>query len=134
MHRPLWRFSFVAAVAGLAAGCNADATDETAPAGSNLVAPVPVVVAAAVERPVTRYIRVTGTLRAQEEAEVAAEVAGRIVATPVERGTRVGHGAVLVRIAATEVEAQVREAEANAAQLEAKIGRASCRERVSIDV
>jgi multidrug efflux pump subunit AcrA (membrane-fusion protein) len=83
---------------------------------------VRVAVAAAVKRPVARYIRVTGTLTAQEAAEVAAEVTGRIVATPVERGTRVGRGATLVRIAATEVDAQAREAEANAAQLEAKLG------------
>ena len=33
-----------------------------------------------------------GTLTAQEQAEVAAETSGRIVATPVERGSRVGGG------------------------------------------
>jgi len=44
---------------------------------------------AAVEKPIRRFLEVTGTLAAQEEAEVAAEVQGRVVATPVERGTRV---------------------------------------------
>ena len=48
--------------------------------------------------------------------------AGRIVATPVERGSRVGANADLVRISATEVEAQAREAEANAAQIAARLG------------
>ena len=37
-----------------------------------------VATAAVVEEPVTRFIRVSGTLAAQEEAEVAAEVAGRV--------------------------------------------------------
>lgn len=79
-------------------------------------------VADVVERPIARFIRVTGTLTAQEQAEVAAETSGRIVATPVERGSRVGGGGDLVRIAATDTEAQVAEAEANAAQIEAGLG------------
>ncbi len=79
-------------------------------------------VAEVVERPIARFIRVTGTLTAQEQAEVAAETSGRIVATPVERGSRVGGGGELVRIAAVDTEAQVAEAEANAAQIEAGLG------------
>ena len=38
-------------------------------------------VAEVAERPIARFIRVTGTLTAQEQAEVAAETSGRIVAT-----------------------------------------------------
>ncbi len=41
----------------------------------------------AVEQPITRFIRATGSLTAEEQADVAAEIAGRVVATPVERGT-----------------------------------------------
>jgi RND family efflux transporter MFP subunit len=76
----------------------------------------------AIEQPIKRFIRVSGTLTAQEEAQVAAEVAGRIVLTPVERGTRVGANDGLVRIAAAEGEAQAQEAQANAAQIEARLG------------
>ena len=43
-------------------------------------AAVPVAIAAAVERPITRFIRVTGTLAAEEQADVAAETQGRVVA------------------------------------------------------
>ena len=39
--------------------------------------------------PIERYLRVTGSLLADEQAEVSAELAGRVIATPVERGTRV---------------------------------------------
>jgi membrane fusion protein (multidrug efflux system) len=77
---------------------------------------------AAIERPLSRFVSVTGTLTAQEQADVAAEIAGRVVSTPVERGTRVNAGADLVRIADVEVGAQAEEAQANAAQIEARLG------------
>jgi RND family efflux transporter MFP subunit len=81
------------------------------------VAPVDVV-----ERPIARYIHATGTLVAEEQAGVAAETAGRVVATPIERGTATPQGAELIRLSPTETEAQVGEAEANAAQIEARLG------------
>lgn len=107
----------VAAAAG-AAGCGRDTTVK---AESK---PEPIVIdAAKVEsRPIDRYLRVTGSLVADEQAEVSAEAPGRVIATPVERGTRVSQGTVLVRISATETSAQLLEAEANAAQIEARLG------------
>ncbi len=104
----------------LAAGCSASgkAADREAPAP----APIAVAPTAAVERSIARYIRVTGTLMAEEQAEVAAETPGRVVATPIERGTAVSDGAELIRISATETDAQLKEAEANAAQMEARLG------------
>src|SRR6267378_4533264 len=83
---------------------------------------VPVSAVAAVERPIARFIRATGTLMAEEQADVAAETAGRVIAAPVERGTPVSPGAELVRLSATETDAQLKEAEANAAQIEARLG------------
>jgi len=79
-------------------------------------------VATAAEQPITRFLKVTGTLAAEEEAEVAAEIQGRVIATPVERGTRVAEGADLIRIAPAEAQAQAAEAEANAAQIEGRLG------------
>src|SRR6058998_1250269 len=78
--------------------------------------------AAAVERPIARFIRVTGTLMAEEQADVAAETAGRVVSAPVERGSPVAQGAELIRLLAAETDAQLKEAEANAAQIEARLG------------
>jgi membrane fusion protein (multidrug efflux system) len=77
---------------------------------------------AAVEEPIARFIRATGTLMPDEQADVAAETGGRIIATPVERGTPVAGGAVLARIAAADSEARLKEAEANALQIEARLG------------
>jgi membrane fusion protein (multidrug efflux system) len=84
-------------------------------------AAVPVSTATAVEQPITRFIRVTGTLAAEEQADVAAETQGRVVGTPVERGSRVAAGADLIRISAAEAAAQAAEAEANAAQIESRL-------------
>jgi RND family efflux transporter MFP subunit len=110
---------FVLLAALTMGGCAADATDAKA-AGEALAVSVTTVTAA--EQPIKRFIRVSGTLTPQDEAEVAAEIAGRVVATPVERGSAVRAGDALIQIAATEVEAQAREAQANAAQIEARLG------------
>ena len=83
---------------------------------------VAVAAAAAIEQPIARFIRATGTLMAEEQADVAAETAGRVVSAPVERGTPVAAGAELVRVSSTETDAQLKEAEANAAQIEARLG------------
>lgn len=103
-----------------ATGCRGTASEAKAPPGSTIA--IPVGTFTAIERPLARFIQVTGTLAAQDQADVAAEIQGRVVATPVERGTRVAEGSDLIRIAATEAEAQAAEAQANAAQLEERLG------------
>src|SRR5438874_8455049 len=90
---------------------------EAAPTPAVAVAPV-----SAVDRPIARYIPVSGTLMAEEQADVAAETAGRVVSTPIERGTAVAEGAELIRVSATETDAREKDAEANAAQIEARLG------------
>ena len=84
--------------------------------------PVAITTATVEERPIDRFLRVTGSLAADEQAEVSAETTGRVVETPVERGTRVAQGTVLARISATEASAQLDEAEANAGQIAARLG------------
>jgi RND family efflux transporter MFP subunit len=101
-----------------AAGCGADGKGKEGPAPT-LVA---VSAVAATIQPVARFIRATGTLMAEEQSDVAAETGGRVVATPVERGTPVEKGAVLIRLSDAETNAQAKEAEANAAQIEARLG------------
>jgi RND family efflux transporter MFP subunit len=123
MNRRIGNLGMIALVAigplGLAACStgNAKATEQAAAATV-----VTVTSAAAVEQPIVRFIRATGTLMAEDQADVAAETAGRVVSTPIERGSRVSHGAELVRVVATETNAQLKEAEANAAQIEARLG------------
>ncbi len=110
----------LALVAGLTSACGTAKGE--AGAKGNEPAAISVSVAAATEQPITRFLKVTGTLAAQEQAEVAAEIQGRVISTPVERGTPVAEGADLIRISPAEAQAQAAEAEANAAQLEGRLG------------
>ena len=109
------------AVAALASG--ACSSGDAKAREQQTVPPVVAVSAvAATERPIARFIRATGSLMAEEQADVAAETAGRVVAAGIERGTPVSQGAELIRLSATETDAQLKEAEANAAQIEARLG------------
>src|SRR5438270_11768018 len=109
------------AAAALVSACSAgDAKTKDAAAAER--PPVSVSPVEAVEQPIARFIRATGTLMAEEQADVAAETPGRVIAAPVERGTPVAQGAELIRISPTEAGAQLKEAEANAAQIEARLG------------
>jgi membrane fusion protein (multidrug efflux system) len=105
-------------VAGACSAADGKTKDQSA-AAPTAIAVTPV---AAVEQPIARFIRASGTLMAEEQADVAAETAGRIVAASIERGTTVAQGATLVQLSATETDAQLKEAQANAAQIEARLG------------
>jgi RND family efflux transporter MFP subunit len=117
---PRVSLALLVSILTVTAGCRGATGEAKSTAGT--AAAIPVATAAAIERPLARFIRVTGTLAAEEQADVAAEIQGRVVATPVERGTRVSQGADLIRIAADEAQAQAAEAQANAAQLEERLG------------
>ena len=101
-------------------GCSSRTSAEEGPAAK----PEPIAIATTTveSRPIERFIRVTGSLHADEQAEVSAESGGRVIATPVERGTRVAEGAILIRVSPAEAAAQLQEAEANASQIEARLG------------
>lgn len=96
---------------------NAKTTDVAREPAAIAVAP-----AVATTQPIARFTRATGSLIAEEQADVAAETAGRVVSASVERGTSVAPGAELIRLSSTETDAQLKEAEANAAQIEARLG------------
>ena len=82
------------ALAALTSGCG---SETKAAAAAAVPEPAMVTTAAVESLPIERHLRVTGSLLADEQAEVSAELAGRVTATPIERGTRVPAGAVLVR-------------------------------------
>lgn len=66
-------------------------------------------------RKMPRYLRVTGELQAAWDAMVASDVAGKVEMTPVERGSTVKAGDVLVKLDARTAELSLREAEASVA-------------------
>jgi RND family efflux transporter MFP subunit len=116
-------FAFIVISGVLAGGCGSAST--ATQAAEPAPAPVSVSAVAATEQPIARFIRATGSLTADEQADVAAETPGRVIGTPIERGTPVKLGQELIRLSPTENDAQAREAEANAAQIEARLGLAA---------
>jgi RND family efflux transporter MFP subunit len=106
----------------LSTGCSSETPASAATPAVTAIEPASIEMASVDRRPIERHLRVTGSLLADEQAEVSAELAGRVTATPVERGSRVPAGALLVRISASETSAQLLEAEANAGQIEARLG------------
>jgi membrane fusion protein, multidrug efflux system len=122
MNRPTSSYLVAALVVASVGwnGCSGSGTARTVDPATQSATPS-VAPIAAVEQPIDRFIRVTGTLTAEEQASVAAETAGRVVATPVERGTSIPQGAELIRLSQVETEASLGEAEANAAQIEARL-------------
>jgi RND family efflux transporter MFP subunit len=110
-------------LSGVLAACGSAST--ATQAAEPAPAPLSVAAVAASEQPIARFIRATGSLTADERADVASETPGRVIGTPIERGTQVKAGQELVRLSPTENEAQAREAEANAAQIEARLGLAA---------
>ena len=87
-------------------------------------APMPVVVSTvpAQERMLQEGLDVTGTLMADAKTDMASEIDKRIVEVPVERGTTVKVGAVLVRLDDQDAINYLREAEATEAQTRERLG------------
>ena len=104
-------YSLTVALLGAAALASGGCSAGDAKAKEQTVSPPVVAISAvaATERPIARFIRATGSLMAEEQAEVAAETAGRVVAASIERGAAVARGAELIRISATETDAQLKE-------------------------
>ncbi len=108
-------------LAQLAAGCaDSDARSQAAPPKE----PPAVVVStvAAQERALPRALDVTGTLVADAQTDVSAEVGGRVVGAPVERGAVVRVGSVLASLDPADAAIQLREAEAMEAQTRERLG------------
>jgi RND family efflux transporter MFP subunit len=69
-----------------------------------------------------RVIRVTGSLAADEQSDVAAKRGGIILETKVERGDIVRAGDVLLQLDKTDAENHQREVQAEAAELAVRLG------------
>ena len=86
-------------------------------------APVHVQTAAVVERPMPRYLTLTGTLHASESSDVAADSSGKVAQTFAERGQAVRRGELVAVLdsrsaafAATAAEAQAKVAQSQLEQ------------------
>ena len=68
-------------------------------------------------------VEVVGTIQAVERAEIAAKMTGNIISLPVDLGSKVQQGELLVELSAGEVSAQVQQAKAQLEQARRNLDR-----------
>lgn len=108
------------AVTTLLAACNKGAaTSDAKPAASAASAPAAVTTApvAVSEQPIT--IQATGSFTAAESSQVSPQVAGQIIATPVNVGDTVKAGDVIARLDDRDARARLAQAQATLQQAQA---------------
>lgn len=96
----------------------------SAPGAEAAVAPVAITTSTAIGRELPLYIEATGSLIAYESADVAPEISGQILATPVDVGDFVRAGAVIAKLDDRDAKLRVRQAEAALAQARASVRQA----------
>ncbi len=115
-------FALVLALAGGCGGSDAHAqVDKPQPT-------VDVTTAVVSELPMPEFLTLTGTLKAHEQASVAANSAGIVIATLVERGQSVRKGDVIARLDVSKesLTAAAARAQANLAQSQLDIAERDC--------
>ena len=112
MTRLFYSFIFII---GLSA-CAKKSEAPSAPTSAEEQKPRPAVkgrTVAATERAVPRFLRVTGQLVGKNDAVVAADAIGKVLEAPIERGTAVKAGDVLVRLDERQTKLALAEAAAS---------------------
>ncbi len=82
-----------------------------------------VTVAKVTKRIATKQIEVVGTVQAVDRAEISSKITGNITRLPVDLGTRINSGDLLVEISAGEISAQLQQASAQLAQAKRNLAR-----------
>jgi membrane fusion protein (multidrug efflux system) len=120
---PRYHLVLLAVPAVLFAGCKKPQGAETQLTSGKADVPIAVTTAKVVEQPMPDFLVLTGTLRSSQESAVAADAAGKVTATFVERGQAVKQGDTLAildargaSISATAANAQTQLARANLEQ------------------
>ena len=96
-------------------------------AGSADASPVTVTTTKAVAREVPSYIQASGSLIADETSDIAPQVSGQVVATPVGVGAFVRQGTVIARLNDRDARLRLRQAQASVQQAIAGVRQAEAR-------
>ena len=115
MKRTLTHSLSLIALAVLLTACDKkpEATPATTQPAKKVVAPVKGSTATITERAVPRFLRVTGQLIGKNDAVIAADAMGKVLEAPVERGSVVKAGDVLVKLDERQAKLALAEAEAS---------------------
>lgn len=112
-------------VAVTAAAMGAACRQEEKPSAGKTSASSPIAVRAAKveKRAATNQVELVGTVQAVERAEISAKITGNVISLPIEVGTRVKAGQLLVELSAQEISAQVQQAKAQLEQAKRNLAR-----------
>ncbi len=116
----------------LALGCSREQSAKVAPAGGKEQT-MAITVAPVEARDVHRLVEVVGTLEADEEVIVYAQVSGYIEKIPVDLGDRVKEGQALLQLDQSDFKLQVQKAESILRQTQAKLGAVDGKETLPDD-
>src|ERR1051325_8660421 len=129
--RPMIAGALLIAFALGCAGCSKSTPTvarESKPAEARTeIGAISVTTAKAVARQVPSYIQATGTLVADETSDVAPEVSGQVIATPVSVGTFVRQGTVVARLNDRDARLRLQQASAGVKQALAGVRQAEAR-------
>ncbi len=114
-------FGIVLILALLLCGCNREKA--TAQNELPVLPPATVSVARVTKQVASNQIEVVGTIQAVERAEIAAKITGNIINLPVDLGSTVTKGDLLIEISAEEISAQVQQAKAQLEQARRNLAR-----------
>ncbi len=138
-HKPITTITLcvLLVLSALAAGCGgsrAESKNGNARSGTSTATPTPgpidVSTAPAVKRELPRFLEATGTLAADEQSDVAPQVAGRVVAVGVDLGSYVTRGAMIVRLDDADARLRLEQEQAQLAQTQAAVRQAE--ERIGL--
>jgi membrane fusion protein (multidrug efflux system) len=109
----------------VAAGCQRRGDAALAPPAEP---PIAVSTVDVVEKPMPRFLTLTGSLTPNEASDVAANASGAVLSTAVERGALVEKGAILAKLDARSAALSTAEAvaNANAAKANLEVAKAEC--------
>ena len=105
------RCALAAVLVVVAIGCRSASSAPTQP--DVALTPVKVSTVKVEKKPVPRELSLTGTMAAERASDVAADVAGKIVTAPVERGQFVEKGALLAQLDTRNAAISAKEAKAS---------------------
>ncbi len=97
--------------------------EEGNPAKKVQLAPAQVSIGKVVKQVAGNQVEVVGTVQAVDQAEISAKITGNIINLPVDLGSRVKSGELLVELSAAEISAQVQQARAQLEQAKRNLAR-----------
>ena len=109
-------------------GCGSSAkADQNANANQVAEKTIDITSAKAEKRAVSSFLEATGNLNADDSSEVASQVAGQVLSTPVDVGAYVSQGSVIIQLNTKDAQLRLDQAKASEQQALAALKQAQAR-------